>query len=78
MPRRVTSRIRELRTALVDKFGDEAFGVRTCAERAHISERSWWSYERGDAMPPADVAVRIADVLGVTVRQLDLRREPDP
>jgi transcriptional regulator with XRE-family HTH domain len=72
--RRMTSRIRELRTALVQRFGDDEFGVRACARRAGISERSWWSYERGEYMPPADVALRIADVLGVTVRQLELQR----
>ena len=75
MPRRrMTSRIRELRTALVQRFGDDEFGARACARRAGISERSWWSYERGEYMPPADVALRIADVLGVTVRQLELQR----
>jgi transcriptional regulator with XRE-family HTH domain len=74
MRRRMTSRIRKLRSALAERFGDEEFGVRACAARASISERSWWSYERGEYMPPADVALRIADVLGVTVRQLELRR----
>lgn len=70
---RITSRTRELRAALKDRFGDE-FSVRACADRAGISERAWWSYERGEAMPPADVAVQIARVLGVTVEQLEYSR----
>lgn len=72
---RISSRTRELRAALKDRFGDE-FSVRSCADRAGISERAWWSYERGEAMPPVDVAVEIARVLGVTTEQLDYRRVP--
>lgn len=72
---RITSRTRELRSALKERFGDE-FSVRSCADRAGISERAWWSYERGEAMPPADVAVEIGRVLGVTVEQLDYKRRP--
>jgi len=50
------------------------FGVRACAERAGISERAWWAYERGEAMPPADAAVAVARILGATVEQLAFRR----
>jgi len=69
----VVSRMRDLRLRLKDRFGDE-YSVRACAQRAGLSERSWGSYERGEAMPPADAAVAIARVLGLTVEQLEFRR----
>ncbi len=50
------------------------YSIRACAQRAGITERAWTGYGRGESMPPADSAVAIARVLGVTVEQLDFRR----
>lgn len=69
--------MRELRAQLRYQFSKK-YTVRACAERAGISESTWWSYERGIAMPPADAAVAIARVLGVTVEQLNFRRVDTP
>ena len=69
----VVSRMRDLRMRLKERFGDE-YSVRAVAQRAGLTERSWGSYERGEAMPPADAAVAIARVLGVAVEQLEFRR----
>jgi transcriptional regulator with XRE-family HTH domain len=75
--RQASNRIRELREALRGRFG-AYYGIRACAERAGIAERAWTGYERGESMPPADTAVAIARILGVTVEQLDFRRvDPD-
>ncbi len=35
------------------------------ARRARISDRAYQNYESGERIPQADVAIRIADVLGV-------------
>jgi transcriptional regulator with XRE-family HTH domain len=71
--RRVSSRIRELRAQRRYQFG-RAYSARACAQRAGIRESTWWSYERGLSMPPAEAAVAIARVLGVTVEELEFRR----
>lgn len=70
----MTSRIRELRLALRARFGEEQYGIRACARRAGLSERSWGAYERGENIPAVDVAQAIARVLGVSVEQLEVRR----
>jgi transcriptional regulator with XRE-family HTH domain len=72
MPR-VASRIRELRAVLWARQGAE-YSVRAAAERAGIPARTWAAYERGEVMPPGDVAVKIARVLGVSVEELELTR----
>jgi transcriptional regulator with XRE-family HTH domain len=69
----VTSRMGKLRLELRERFGDH-FDRRACARRAGIAERTWASYERGENMPPADAAVAIARVLGVTAEQLVFER----
>jgi transcriptional regulator with XRE-family HTH domain len=75
--RQASNRIREIREVLRERFGTY-YGIRACAERAGVAERAWTGYERGEAMPPADTAVAIARILGVTVEQLDFRRvDPD-
>jgi transcriptional regulator with XRE-family HTH domain len=71
--RRVSSRMRELRARLRYEMGAE-YSVRACAKRAGLSESTWWSYERGVSMPSAAAAVAIAQVLGVTVEELQFRR----
>lgn len=35
------------------------------AEKAEIKERAYQNYEAGERIPRADVAIRIADALGV-------------
>jgi transcriptional regulator with XRE-family HTH domain len=71
--RQASNRIREMREILRQRFG-AYYSIRSCAQRAGIAERAWTGYERGESMPPADSAVAIARVLGVTVEQLDFRR----
>jgi len=71
--RQASNRIREMREILRERFG-AYYSIRSCAQRAGIAERAWTGYERGESMPPADSAVAIARVLGVTVEQLDFRR----
>jgi transcriptional regulator with XRE-family HTH domain len=71
--RRVSSRMRARRAQLRYDFGKQ-YSARACAERAGIRESTWWSYERGISMPPAETAVAIAHVLGVTVEELEFRR----
>jgi hypothetical protein len=68
--------IRQFREMLKDRFGSDS-GVRSAAHRAGVSERAWWAYGRGQAMPPADAAIAVARVLGVTVEQLPFHREGD-
>src|SRR5438270_8228531 len=75
--RQASNRIREMREVLRERFG-AYYSIRACAQRAGIAERAWTGYERGESMPPADTAVAIARILGVTVEQLDFRRvDPD-
>lgn len=71
--RQASNRIREMREVLRERFG-AYYSIRSCAQRAGIAERAWTGYERGESMPPADTAVAIARILGVTVEQLDFRR----
>jgi transcriptional regulator with XRE-family HTH domain len=71
--RQASNRIREMREILRERFG-VYYSIRACSQRAGIAERAWTGYERGESMPPADSAVAIARVLGVTVEQLDFRR----
>ena len=40
------------------------------AEKAGISLRAYKMYESGERIPRADVAIRIADTLGVSVKTL--------
>ena len=69
----VTSRMGKVRQELRERFG-EHFDRRACARRAGIAERTWASYERGENMPPVDVAVAIGRVLGVAAEQLSFER----
>jgi transcriptional regulator with XRE-family HTH domain len=74
---RVTSKVRELRAVLWARQGSD-YSIRACAERAGISERTWAGYERGEAMPPLDIALKMAEVLGVDVAELGFRRVGQP
>jgi len=60
----LSNKIRELR------FKNDELTQKTLAERVGISRQTMNAIENGRHAPTVDVAIRIADVFGITVDQL--------